>query len=191
MRIGILGGSFDPPHLGHIAMADAASEFLNLEEVVFVPAALQWQKAHHAPADVRAHMTHLAISNHPKWKVSFVDLDRGGETYSFQTLQDLKKIYPEDEHFFILGSDSANSLSTWKESDKLAQTTKFAVVKRFGIELDIPTGFEYIEVPGEIPNISSTQIREVVANSQDVEKELLNFVPLEVAKYIAAVGLYS
>ncbi|MEN9693091.1 MAG: hypothetical protein RLZZ330_735 [Actinomycetota bacterium] len=190
MRIGILGGSFDPPHLGHIAMAEAATEFLKLDEVVFVPAALQWQKSHHAPADVRAHMTHLAISNHPRWKVSFVDLDRGGETYSYQTLQDLKTVYPEDELFFILGSDSANSLSTWKEADKLASTAKFAVVKRFGIDVEVPQGFDYQQIPGEIPNISSTQIRDVVAKSNEVEKDLKVFVPLEVAKYINSVGLY-
>ena len=190
MRVGILGGSFDPPHLGHIAMAEVASEFLKLDEVVFVPASTQWQKTHHAPADVRAHMTQLAISNHPKWKLSFVDLDRGGETYTYQTSLELKKIYPDDELFFILGSDSANSLSTWKEAELLASSTKFAVLKRFGIEVRVPDGFDYQEVPGEIPNISSSQIRQLVEKSSDIEKDLESFVPIEVAKYIAAVGLY-
>lgn len=190
MRIGILGGSFDPPHLGHIAMAEAATEFLELDEVVFVPASVQWQKTHHAPSDVRAHMVHLAISNHPNWEVSFVDLDRGGDTYTYQTLQDMKKIYPDDELYFILGSDSANSLDTWKESDLLAKIAKFAVLKRFGIEIKVPESFDYQEIPGEIPNISSTQIRDVVAKSTDVEKDLKEFIPLEVAKYITAVGLY-
>lgn len=190
MRVGILGGSFDPPHLGHIAMAEVASEFLKLDEVVFVPASTQWQKTHHAPADVRAHMTQLAISNHPKWKLSFVDLDRGGETYTYQTSLELKKIYPDDQLFFILGSDSANSLSTWKEAELLASSTKFAVLKRFGIEVRIPDGFDYQEVPGEIPNNSSSQIRQLVEKSSDIEKDLESFVPIEVAKYIAAVGLY-
>ena len=190
MRVGILGGSFDPPHLGHIAMAEVASEFLKLDEVVFVPASTQWQKTHHAPADVRAHMTQLAISNHPKWKLSFVDLDRGGETYTYQTSLELKKIYPGEELFFILGSDSANSLSTWKEAELLASSTKFAVLKRFGIEVRVPDGFDYQEVPGEIPNISSSQIRQLVEKSSDIEKDLESFVPIEVAKYIAAVGLY-
>lgn len=190
MRVGILGGSFDPPHLGHIAMAEVASEFLKLDEVVFVPASTQWQKTHHAPADVRAHMTQLAISKHPKWKLSFVDLDRGGETYTYQTSLELKKIYPDDELFFILGSDSANSLSTWKEAELLASSTKFAVLKRFGIEVRVPDGFDYQEVPGEIPNISSSQIRQLVEKSSDIEKDLESFVPIEVAKYIAAVGLY-
>jgi nicotinate-nucleotide adenylyltransferase len=191
MRIGILGGSFDPPHIGHIEMAKAAQEFLNLDTVLFVPAAKQWQKDHYAPADVRAHMTHLAISNHPEWAVSFVDIDRGGDTISFDTISHLKKIYPSDELFFILGSDSANSLNSWKQSEELKKLIVFAVVKRFGVEIQVPEGFDFLAVPGDIQGISSTDIRETVSKSKKVELALKDLVPTEVAKYIAAVGLYK
>jgi nicotinate-nucleotide adenylyltransferase len=191
MRIGILGGSFDPPHFGHIQMAEAAQDFLNLDTILFVPAASQWQKEHHASADVRAHMTHLAISNHPEWKVSYIDLERAGDTISFDTISDLRKIYPEDELFFILGSDAANNLNSWKHAEELKSMISFAVVKRFGIEVDVPTGFDFVHVPGEIADISSTQIREIVLNNRKVEVALEQLVPREVAKYIATVGLYK
>lgn len=191
MRIGILGGSFDPPHFGHMQMAEAAQDFLNLDTILFVPAASQWQKEHHASADVRAHMTHLAISNHPEWKVSYVDLERAGDTISFDTISDLRKVYPEDELFFILGSDAANNLNSWKHAEELKTMISFAVVKRFGIEVDVPTGFDFVYVPGEVADVSSTQIRDAALNNRKVEVALDQLVPREVAKYIATVGLYK
>jgi nicotinate-nucleotide adenylyltransferase len=191
MRIGILGGSFDPPHNGHIEMAKVAQDFLKLDEIVFVPAASQWQKEHHAPTDVRSHMTHLAIASHPDWKVSYVDIERAGETISFDTISDLKKIHPNDELFFILGSDSANSLDSWKKTAELKSLIKFAVIKRFKIEIAVPDGFDFISVPGEISDISSSQIREIVKDSSEVESSIQGLVPSDVAKYIATVGLYK
>lgn len=191
MRIGILGGSFDPPHFGHMQMAEAAQDFLNLDTILFVPAASQWQKEHHASADVRAHMTHLAISNHPEWKVSYVDLERAGDTISFDTISDLRKSYPEDELFFILGSDAANNLNSWKHAEELKTMISFAVVKRFGIEVDVPPGFDFVYVPGEVADVSSTQIRDAALNNRKVEVAIDQLVPREVAKYIATVGLYK
>lgn len=191
MRIGILGGSFDPPHFGHMQMAEAAQDFLNLDTILFVPAASQWQKEHHASADVRAHMTHLAISNHPEWKVSYVDLERAGDTISFDTISDLRKSYPEDELFFILGSDAANNLNSWKHAEELKTMISFAVVKRFGIKVDVPPGFDFVYVPGEVADVSSTQIRDAALNNRKVEVALDQLVPREVAKYIATVGLYK
>ncbi len=191
MRIGILGGSFDPPHFGHIEMARTAQEFLELDTILFIPAFSQWQKEHHAPADVRAHMTHLAISNHPEWKVSSIDIDRGGDTFSINTIAALNKMYPEDELFFILGSDAANTLGSWKQAEELKSAITFGIVKRFGIEIDPPAGFEIVAIPGEISDVSSTQIREIVLGSSNIEVDLQNLVPREVAKYISIVGLYK
>jgi nicotinate-nucleotide adenylyltransferase len=191
MRIGILGGSFDPPHLGHLEMAKAAQDFLNLEIVLFVPAASQWQKAHSAPADVRAHMTQLAIDNNPDWKVSLVDLDRGGDTYSVETIATFQKMYPEDELFFILGSDAANGLDKWKNAEDLKKMITFAVVERFDVPINVPVGFSFLEIPGRISAISSSDIRKLVKDCETVEIALQGLTPHEVSKYIATVGLYQ
>lgn len=191
MRIGILGGSFDPPHFGHIQMAELCEEFLELEKIIFTPANLQWQKNHESSADVRAHMTNLAISNHPNWQVSYVDLDRDGKTYSIDTYKDLKKIYPDDELIFILGSDAANGLATWHKANELKTEVTFAVVKRHGIDVAVPPEYKHMIVPGSVIDISSTKIRDLVKNSENVEKDLESFLPSIVAKYIAQVGLYK
>ncbi len=191
MRIGILGGSFDPPHFGHLEMAKATQEFLNLDTILFVPAAIQWQKQHTTPADVRAHMTQLAISNNPDWQVSLVDIDRGGDTYSIETISTLRKIYPEDELFFILGSDAANSLDKWHKAEALKDLITFAVVERFGVALKIPDGFQFIHVPGKISAISSSEIRNLVRNNDASETQLQQFTTREVSKYIATIGLYK
>ncbi|MFM1787480.1 MAG: hypothetical protein RL228_1430 [Actinomycetota bacterium] len=191
MRIGILGGSFDPPHLGHLEMAKVAQDFLNLDTILFVPAATQWQKVHSATSDVRAHLTQLAIANNPHWQVSFVDIDRGGDTYSVDTITQLRKMHPEDELFFILGSDSANGLESWKQAEELKQSVTFAVVERFGVAIEVPVGFKYVEIPGKVSPISSTEIRKLVHESDSVESALKGLVPNEVAKYISKVGLYK
>jgi nicotinate-nucleotide adenylyltransferase len=191
MRIGILGGSFDPPHLGHLEMAKVAQDFLNLDTILFVPAATQWQKVHSAASDVRAHMTQLAIANNPHWQVSFVDIDRGGDTYSVDTITQLRKMHPDDELFFILGSDSANGLESWKQAEELKQSVTFAVVERFGVAIEVPVGFKFVEIPGKVSPISSTEIRKLVHESNSVESALKGLVPNEVAKYISKVGLYK
>ena len=191
MRIGILGGSFDPPHLGHLEMAKVAQDSLNLDTILFVPAATQWQKVHSAASDVRAHMTQLAIANNPHWQVSFVDIDRGGDTYSVDTITQLRKMHPDDELFFILGSDSANGLESWKQSEELKQSVTFAVVERFGVAIEVPVGFKFFEIPGKVSPISSTEIRKLVQESDSVKSALKGLVPNEVAKYISKVGLYK
>lgn len=191
MRIGILGGSFDPPHNGHIEMAKLCEEFLGLDKVLFCPAKDQWQKDHESPVDVRAHMVNLAIENHPNWLVSYVDLDRNGKTYSIDTIRDLKKIYPDAELIFIVGSDAANGLGSWRESEALKSEITFAVVERFGIEPVIPDGFKFTLVPGEVQNVSSTEIRNLVKMVGSSEQRLAELLPPDVAKYIAQVGLYK
>lgn len=191
MRIGILGGTFDPPHVGHIEMARLCEEFLNLDQIFFVPANQQWQKDHETSADVRSHMTNLAIASHPNWSVSNVDIERSGDTFSIDTWRDFRNYFPNDELFFILGSDAANGLSTWKSAEELKREASFAVLNRFGIESKISSDFNVEYVPGEVPDVSSTYIRSIAKNSNNLEKELSFLVPSAVAKYIATVGLYK
>jgi len=172
-------------------MAKAAQDFLHLDTVLFVPAASQWQKVHSATSDVRAHMTQLAIANNPNWQVSFVDIDRGGDTYSVETISQIRKLHPDDELFFILGSDSANGLDSWKQAEDLKQAITFAVVERFGVAIKVPAGFDFVEIPRKVSPISSTEIRKLVYESDSVENTLAGLVPKEVAKYISTVGLYK
>ncbi|MEY2672750.1 MAG: hypothetical protein RLZZ508_627, partial [Actinomycetota bacterium] len=91
----------------------------------------------------------------------------------------------------ILGSDSANGLESWKQAEELKQSVTFAVVERFGVAIEVPLGFKFVEIPGKVSPISSTEIRKLVHESDSVESALKGLVPNEVAKYISKVGLYK
>lgn len=188
MRIGVLGGTFDPPHLGHLAVADYAQQQLGLDLILFVPAR-PWQKQEHASADVRGHMTALSLSAHSDWQVSYVDLERSGPTYTVDTLRDLKLQWPDAEIWFIVGVDAANGLDTWRSADELKTSAHFAIVTRPRHNVSVPSGFSFQLVEGTPPDVSSTAIRESVA-AGITEQELQLAVTPEVARFITETGLY-
>lgn len=187
-RLGVLGGTFDPPQNGHIAVAHAVLEQLDLDHILFVPAGDPWQKNEEANSSQRSEMVELAIAGHQEFSVSSVDIDRSGPTYTIDTLRDLAKIYPGAELFFILGDEAFESIHTWKDYEELTRLATFIVVSRHGTHPEVPAklspSVNLLEIP-TLP-ISSTQCREQIANGLSLE----GLVPGPVAEYIQEHQLY-
>ena len=118
-RIGVMGGTFDPVHAGHLVVASEALHSLNLSEVVFVPAANPWQKSPSISAELRCEMVKIAVASEPRFRVSDVDIRRGGNTYTVDTLADLRAENPDADLFLLVGSDALASMTTWKEFEKI------------------------------------------------------------------------
>ena len=190
-RIGVMGGTFDPIHHGHLVAASEVASSFNLDEVVFVPTGAPWQKSDRAvsPAEDRYLMTVIATASDPRFSVSRVDIDRDGPTYTLDTLRDLRAAYPDsEEFFFITGADALAQLLTWRDVEALFALAHFVGVTRPGHTLadpGLPTGeVSLVEVPALA--ISSTDIRERVATGRPVDY----LVPEGVARYVGKRGLY-
>ncbi len=186
-----MGGTFDPIHNGHlVAASEAASRFL-LDEVVFVPTGQPWQKADYdvsAPED-RYLMTVIATASNPRFQVSRVDVDRGGPTYTVDTLRDLRAVYgPKVDLFFITGADALNRILSWKDADQIFELAHLVGVTRPGFVLSDehlpPATVSLVQVPAMA--ISSTDCRRRVAEGQPV----WYLVPDGVVQYIAKRHLY-
>ncbi|MCD6093245.1 MAG: nicotinate-nucleotide adenylyltransferase [Candidatus Omnitrophica bacterium] len=185
MRIGILGGAFDPIHLGHLLLAEKAREKLSLAKVIFIPCFISPFKKEIVSSSQRYKMVCLAISDNPFFVVSKLEIKRKGVSYSIDTVRELKKRYPRDEFFFILGSDSWGQFSSWKDSDELLKLIRFAVMERKGFSLR--ENGSILRISGEVLPISSSQIRERVKQN----KSIRYLVPERVRRYILRKGLYK
>jgi len=190
-RIGIVGGTFDPIHHGHLVAASEVADRFALDEVVFVPTGQPWQKndVKVSPAEDRYLMTVIATASNPRFHVSRVDIDRPGPTYTVDTLRELRKVYgPEAELFFITGADALAKILSWKDADQLFSLAHFVGVTRPGFELSgahLPKdAVSLVEVPAMA--ISSTDCRARVAAG----KPVWYLVPDGVVQYIAKRGLY-
>ena len=192
-RIGIMGGTFDPIHHGHLVAASEVAHRSQLDQVVFVPTGQPWQKADRkvTPAEHRYLMTVVATASNPRFTVSRVDIDREGPTYTIDTLQDLRDFYPESELFFITGADALSSIMSWRDWEKMLQMARFVGVTRPGYELtdkmlprESRQGIELVEIPAMA--ISSTDCRERAAAGRPV----WYLVPDGVVQYIAKNNLY-
>ena len=170
-RLGIMGGTFDPIHHGHlVAASEVAAEF-ELDEVVFVPTGQPWQKSDRqvSPAEDRYLMTVVATASNPRFTVSRVDIDRPGVTYTVDTLRDLRRLHPDAELFFITGADAMGQILTWKDVDELWDLAHFVGVTRPGHDLsDMGLGADVslMEIPAMA--ISSTDCRERVRRGRPV-----------------------
>lgn len=193
-RIGIMGGTFDPIHHGHLVAASEAADRFNLDRVIFVPTGQPWQKAdrHVSPAEHRYLMTVIATASNPRFTVSRVDIDRGGDTYTVDTLRDIQALYPDAELFFITGADAISSIVTWRDWEAMFEQAHFVGVTRPGYELSeeiLPEvtreRVTLIDVPALA--ISSTDIRNRAAQGRPV----WYLVPDGVVQYIAKHRLYS
>jgi nicotinate-nucleotide adenylyltransferase len=188
-RLGVMGGTFDPIHHGHlVAASEVAGEF-DLDEVVFVPTGHPWQKAESSvsPAEHRYLMTVIATASNPRFTVSRVDIERKGPTFTVDTLRDLKRLRPEADLFFITGADVMAEILTWKGAEELWELAHFVGVTRPGHHLAAPvgsSGVTLLEVPAMA--ISSTDCRTRVA----AHKPVWYLVPDGVVQYIAKYGLY-
>jgi nicotinate-nucleotide adenylyltransferase len=190
-RVGIMGGTFDPIHHGHLVAASEVASRFDLDEVVFVPTGQPWQKGDDkvSPAEDRYLMTVIATAANPRFAVSRVDIDRGGPTYTIDTLRDLRKVYgPDAELFFITGADALDKILSWKRVDEAFEQAHFIGVTRPGFELSddhLPDHtVSLVQVPAMA--ISSTDVRARVAAGQPV----WYLVPDGVVQYIAKRHLY-
>ena len=190
-RVGIMGGTFDPIHHGHLVAASEVAGRFGLDEVVFVPTGQPWQKADEkvSPAEDRYLMTVIATASNPRFTTSRVDIDRSGPTYTIDTLRDLRKQYGDAaELYFITGADALGKILSWKDVDEMFDLAHFIGVTRPGFELSdahLPEDVvSLVTVPAMA--ISSTDCRARVAAGQPV----WYLVPDGVVQYIAKRHLY-
>ncbi len=187
MRIGVLGGSFDPVHLGHLALAEAARDRFALDRVLLVVAAGQPLKPSGpaAPAEDRYAMVRLAVRGRPRLEASDIELRRPAPSYTVDTLREIARgIGPLDEVLLLLGSDAMADFPRWREAEAIRALARLVVCPRPGAPA-APGGDDRLEV--ETPAVSSTDVRRRAAAGEGLE----GLVPEDVAVYIAERGLYG
>ena len=197
-RVGIMGGTFDPIHIGHLACAEQVREACALDIVLFVPAGDPWMKRGRdlAPAADRFAMVAAAVDDNPFFAASTLEIDRRGATYTVDTLRELSGCCPDGtELFFIAGVDAAAALPLWREADRLGSLATIAVVTRPGYDasdgrLDAARRLvgadRMVDVPIVGIDLSSTDVRAMVRAGRSIRY----LVPREVADYIEKRGLY-
>jgi len=199
-RIGILGGAFDPPHIGHLTGAEKVREEFGLDKIIFIPTYIPPHKnLPKASPDKRLEMVEIAIQGKPYFEVSDIEIKRKGISYTVDTIRELKQIYSKDELYLIIGMDEAKDFINWKKPKKLLKFCKFIILTRPGFQ---PEAAELLahkkeEVPEPLRktvqflslnlDISSTMIRELVKKSNSIK----SFVPEGVENYIKENKLYS
>lgn len=192
-RIGVMGGTFDPIHHGHLVAASEVAHRFDLDDVVFVPTGEPWQKDTRkvSPAEDRYLMTVIATASNPRFSVSRVDIERAGPTYTVDTLKDLLRQHPDSELFFITGADALEKILTWRGWEEMFGLATFVGVSRPGFELsdthlaEIHDGrVHLLEIPALA--ISSTECRRRAAAGAPV----WYLVPDGVVQYIAKRNLY-
>ena len=198
-RIGVLGGTFDPIHYGHIALGKKVASTLKLKRILFMPAGNPWMKsdksvssAHH-----RLKMLELGIAGIKEFSFSDMEIKRSGPTYTYETILDLTKDKPETKTIYlILGYDAIKEFHRWKNSDRLLKLVRIVAVARPGYEefstqyqenKDIRVFDEAVVIDKSISGITSTDIRERIKLKQSIN----NLVPKDVEKYILEHGLYK
>ena len=196
MRIGLLGGTFDPIHAGHLAAAKAALDCAELDRVMFIPAA---QPPHRpraiATADDRLEMCRLAIEGDTRFVVSDLELERGGPSYTVDTLAELRRSHPGDQLLLILGWDAARLFSTWRRPDEVRALATIVVVARPGSAAPRQADLEPAGLGGQgvilclepTPDVSASEIRRALASGESIAGK----VPAAVERYIAAHHLYA
>lgn len=192
-KVGIMGGAFDPIHLGHLIAAEAAREQYRLEEVWFMPSHIPPHK-HQAgvSGEQRLRMVEAAISSHPSFTTLDIELSRGGVSYTIDTIRELRGQYPELELYFIIGADMVNYLPKWEGIEELTGMLRFIGLQRPGSFLELDTLPSYIQdavLLADMPlvDISSSLIRKRISSGLSVRY----MVPDTVYEYIVRSGLYG
>ena len=201
-KIGILGGTFDPIHLGHLIIAEQARDQYGLDRVLLIPSGHSYFKDNRSkkvlPAQTRLQMTKIAAQDHAPFEVSDIEVNRPGNTYSFETLEELKALYPESELFFIVGADTVCSMRTWKEPERIfAVCTILSAIREDQVDPDrlreeseaLSRDYGARILPVSIPNIgiSSTDIR----RRAEAGKSIHYLVPSALESYIIETGIYK
>jgi nicotinate-nucleotide adenylyltransferase len=192
-RVGVMGGTFDPIHHGHLVAASEVQAWFALDEVVFVPTGAPWQKADRqvTEAEHRYLMTVIATASNPRFWVSRVDIDRGGPTYTIDTLRDLHTAMPDAELYFITGADALADIFTWRDVDELFELARFVGCTRPGFVMDADT-------LGKIPSdrVTMVEVPALAISSTDVRRRTMRdepvwyLVPDGVVQYIGKHRLY-
>jgi nicotinate-nucleotide adenylyltransferase len=193
MRIGMLGGSFDPPHVGHLLIAVDAFEALALDKLYFIPASIQPLKVGQAgaPAHDRVEMVRRLVGDDPRFGVDTIEVDRPGISFSVDTVTAYAARYPDAERYFLVGADVMESFGAWREPDRIIRLAEIVVVRRG----ESPQGSEQSAGPPREPfrqlttrrvDVSSTEIRARVRAGLSIH----GFVPPAVGAHIASAGLY-
>lgn len=197
VKRGILGGTFDPPHLGHLMLAEEAKKHLELDEVIFIPAGEPWVKAAQqvSPAAERLEMTRLAVADKPCFRVSDIEVRRPGPSYTWETLMELRELYPDDELYFIIGWDNLAMLPFWHQSRRIITAAYLAAAPRAGFprpDLEV--------LDARIPGIKAGTVildgPRIEISASDIRQRLKqglatdDLIPPSVAAYIKARGLY-
>jgi nicotinate-nucleotide adenylyltransferase len=188
-----MGGTFDPIHHGHLVAASEVQAWFELDEVVFVPTGAPWQKSDRlvTAGEDRYLMTVIATASNPRFSVSRVDIDRGGPTYTIDTLRDLSTSYPGAELYFITGADALADIFTWRDADELFAMAQFVGVTRPGYAMDPAT-------LGKIPSdrVTMVEVPALAISSTDCRRRTMRgepvwyLVPDGVVQYIAKHQLY-
>jgi nicotinate-nucleotide adenylyltransferase len=195
LRIGVFGGAFDPPHIGHVALAGAAVEQLGLDRLLIFPTGQAWHKARAlSPAEHRLAMAKLAFADVPRASVDGRELQRAGPTYTVDTLRELRDEFPGAHLMLVIGADQAEALHSWRDSAEIGRMATISIAARarpagYAAEFDasnLPVSrLEPVELP-PMP-VSATQVRALVAGHQGID----HLVPAAVARYIDQHFLYQ
>lgn len=198
-RVGIMGGTFNPIHNGHLILAKEAQKAANLDKILFIPSGVPWLKAdtNVLPGSFRSEMTKLAIDNEENFELSLIEIERAGNSYSYETVLALKEMNPDTDYYFIMGADSLMTIDKWVNPDILMKECTLLVAVRddcdvnaLNIRIDLLSKcFEakIQVVPMHRYDISSSEIRRLVNENLSIS----NYVPEKVEKYILEHGLYK
>jgi nicotinate-nucleotide adenylyltransferase len=189
MNIGLYGGSFDPVHLGHLLVAQAAREELELDRIFFIPAAHSPFKpqSHASPANERFRLLRLALCGCTWAEVDEQEIRRGGVSYSIDTVRDYSARFPQTTLFYLIGADNVPTLPKWRDANELAKLTQFLVIPRPGQQpMDLPTPFRGKTLRGFPLAVSSSEIRERVRTGLPIR----NLVLPVVEEAIKSTGMY-
>jgi nicotinate-nucleotide adenylyltransferase len=189
-RLGVFGGTFDPPHIAHLVVAIDVRDALELDEVLVVVAGEPWQKVDRrevSPARVRFEMTRLAVEGVDRLRACDLEVDRAGPSYTVDTLAELARLHPGAELHLILGADAAAGLHTWERAEGLAALCRIVVVDRPGTRTSVPEGFAVERIDAPRLDLSSTELRDRVATGRSVRF----LVPEAVRSFIEARELYG
>jgi len=195
VRLGIFGGSFDPPHVGHLLTAVDAFEQLRLDRLIFVPAYIQPLKtaATTAPAPARLVMVQLLIQGDERFDADAIEIDRGGLSYTVDTLETFAQRFPDAERFFLVGEDAMASFAAWRNPDRILRLATAAILRRRGgpagaavDDKPITEQSGTIALSTRLVDVSSTEIRERIRSG----KSIRGFVPESVAAFIETKRLY-
>lgn len=192
MNIGIFGGTFNPPHTGHLIVAESVREQLHLDKILFIPSARPAHKSRNSivVATHRVEMTRRAIAENPHFELSEIEVRRKGKSYTIDTLEQLKNLYPNDELFLVIGADELIDFHTWKSPESILKACQVVVMNRPGCDIshvanDLIRKVVFVGVPHI--EISSTDIRAKVRQG----KSIRYLVPAEVEEYIFQSKIYS